>query len=148
MESIKIHARTVMVTCIIVRRLWPVLLLITLVASPLVAAPPRTITVDVLVVGATPTGIAAAAAAARAGARVHLVEALPRMGGVIAWAWLTTFDMNLTPAWSHLTRGIFWEYYQALGLSFDLEEALRKLTREVYREQLVGSTVNAPWCTC
>lgn len=133
-----------MVTWIIVRRLSLVFLLITLLASPLVAAPPRTITVDVLVVGATPTGIAAAAAAARAGARVHLVEALPRMGGVIAWAWLTTFDMNLTPAGSHLTRGIFWEYYQTLGLSFDLEEAVRKLTREVYRELLVGSTVNAP----
>ncbi|MGH2454407.1 MAG: FAD-dependent oxidoreductase [bacterium] len=112
--------------------------------QPLPAAPPRTITVDVLVIGATPGGIAAAAAAARAGARVHIVEGQPKMGGVIAYAWLTTFDMNLTSEGTHLTRGIFWEYYKALGLSFDLEEAVRKLTREVYREQLVGSTANAP----
>jgi hypothetical protein len=67
------------------------------------------------------------------------------MGGVITWAWLTTFDMNLTPEGTHLTRGIFWEYYRALGLSFDLEEAVRKLTLEVYREPLVGSTANAPF---
>ena len=112
--------------------------------QPLPAAPPRTVTADVLVIGATPGGIAAAVAAARAGARVHLVEALPKMGGVIAYAWLTTFDMNLTPGGTHLTRGIFWEYYRALGLSFDLEEAVTKLTREVYVEQLVGSTANAP----
>jgi hypothetical protein len=115
-----------------------------LLATPLAAAPSRTITVDVLVVGATPAGIAAAAAAARAGSRVHLVEALPKIGGVITWAWLTTFDMNLTPDGAHLTRGIFWEYYQQLGLSFDLEEAVEKLTWAVYREPLVGSTTNAP----
>jgi hypothetical protein len=95
-------------------------------------------------VGATPAGIAAAAGAARTGVRVHLVEALPKMGGVITWAWLTTWDMNLTPDGAHLTRGIFWEYYRALGLSFDLEEAVTKLTWHVYRERLVGSTTNAP----
>ncbi len=111
---------------------------------PLPAAPPRTITVDVLVIGATPGGIAAAAAAARAGARVHIVEAQPEMGGVITYAWLTTFDMNMTPEGTHLTRGIFWEYYRALGLSFDLEEAKTKLTWAVYREQLVGSSQDAP----
>ncbi|HEV8338969.1 MAG TPA: FAD-dependent oxidoreductase [bacterium] len=116
----------------------------TLSPLPVPAAPPRTVNVDVLVIGATPGGIAAATAAARAGARVHLVEAQPKMGGVIAYAWLTTFDMNLTPEGTHLTRGIFWEYYRALGLSFDLEEAVTKLTREVYVEQLVGSTANAP----
>src|SRR3989304_3559540 len=129
-----------------VRCLWPAFLLIAVAATarPLPAAPPRTIAVDVLVVGATPAGIAAAAAAARTGARVHLVEALPKMGGVITWARLTTWDMNLTPEGSHLTRGIFWEYYQALGLSFDLEEAINKLTWHVYRERLVGSTTNAP----
>jgi len=133
-----------MVTLIAVRRLWPALLLLAVTAGPLAAAPPRTVQVDVLVLGATPAGIAAAAAAARAGARVHLVEALPKMGGVITWAWLTTFDVNLTPDGAHLTRGIFWEYYQALGLSFDLEEAITKLTWHVYRERLVGSTTNAP----
>jgi hypothetical protein len=129
-----------------VRRLWPAFLLVVLAAAagPLRAAPPRTIVVDVLVVGGTPAGIAAAAAAARAGARVHLVEAQPKMGGVITWAWLTTWDMNLSREGSHLTRGIFWDYYQSLGLSFDLEEAVDKLTWHVYRERLVNSTTNAP----
>src|SRR3972149_84910 len=82
-----------------VRRLWPGLLLIAVAATarPVPAAPPRTIAVDVLVVGATPAGIAAAAASARTGARVHLVEALPKMGGGITWAWLTASAMNTTP---------------------------------------------------
>lgn len=120
------------------------LVLLLVCAASVGAAPARTLRVDVLVVGATPAGIAAGAAAARAGARVHVVEALPKMGGVITWAWLTTFDMNLTPDGVHLTRGIFLEYYRDLGLSFDLEEAVHKLTWAVYRELRVNSTTNAP----
>lgn len=108
------------------------------------AAPPRTITVDVLVVGGTPAGIAAAAGAARAGARVHLVERRPKLGGDITWAWLTTFDMNLSPDGIQLTRGVFSDYYRLLGLSFDIEEAIHKLTWAVYRERLVNVTENAP----
>jgi hypothetical protein len=115
-----------------------------LLAARMEAAPARTRSVDVLVIGGTPAGIAAAAAAARLGRRVHLVEALPKLGGVITWAWLTTFDMNLTPDGAHLTRGIFLEYYKQLGLSFDLEEAAEKITWAVWREPLVGSTTNAP----
>ncbi len=115
-----------------------------LLAARLEAAPARTLSVDVLVIGGTPAGIAAAVAAARTGTRVHLVEALPKLGGVITWAWLTTFDMNLTPEGAHLTRGLFLEYYRQLGLSFDLQEAVEKLTWAVWREPLVGSTANAP----
>ncbi len=108
------------------------------------AAPPRQLAVDVLVVGGTPAGIAAAAGAARAGARVHLVEGRPKLGGPITWAWLTTFDMNLSPEGVQLTRGVFADYYKLLGLSFDLGEAITKLTRAVYREVLVNVTENAP----
>lgn len=108
------------------------------------AVPPRTITVDVLVVGGTPAGIAAAAGAARAGARVHIVERSPKLGGDITWAWLTTFDMNLSPDGIHLTRGVFSDYYRLLGLSFDLEDAIHKLTWAVYRERLVNVTEHAP----
>ncbi|MDR5708811.1 MAG: FAD-dependent oxidoreductase [Armatimonadota bacterium] len=115
-----------------------------LLAARLEAASARTLSVDVLVVGGTPAGIAAATAAARLGRRVHLVEPLPKLGGVITWAWLTTFDMNLSPEGAHLTRGIFLEYYKRLGLSFDLDEAVDKLTWAVWREPLVGSTTNAP----
>ncbi|MCS7171948.1 MAG: FAD-dependent oxidoreductase [Armatimonadetes bacterium] len=120
------------------------LLLGLLLTARLEAAPARTLSVDVLVIGGTPAGIAAAVAAARTGRRTHLVEALPKLGGVITWAWLTTFDMNLTPAGTHLTRGLFLEYYRQLGLSFDLHEAVDKLTWAVWREPLVGSTTSAP----
>lgn len=108
------------------------------------AAAPRTIAVDVLVVGGTPAGIAAAAGAARAGARVHLVARRTKLGGDITWAWLTTFDMNLSPQGIHLTRGIFSDFYKLLGLSFDVDEAVHKLTWAVYRERLVNVTEHAP----
>ncbi|MBI2122810.1 MAG: FAD-dependent oxidoreductase [Armatimonadetes bacterium] len=115
-----------------------------LAAAGLAAAPPRTIAVDALVVRGTPAGIAAAAGAARAGARVHIVEPRSKLGGDITWAWLTTFDMNLSPDGIHLTRGIFSDYYRLLGLSFDLEEAVHKLTWAVYRERLANVTEHAP----
>jgi len=115
-----------------------------LVPGRLAAAPPRQLTVDVLVVGGTPAGIAAASGAARAGARVHIVEARPKVGGPITWAWLTTFDMNLSPEGIQLTRGVFSDYYKLLGLSFDLDEAIHKLTWAVYREVLVNITEHAP----
>lgn len=113
-------------------------------AAGLAAAPLRTITVDVLVVGGTPAGMAAAAGAARAGARVHVVESRSKVGGPITWAWLTTFDMNLSPDGIHLTRGVFLDYYRLLGLSFDLAEAIDKLKWAVYREVLVNITESAP----
>jgi len=108
------------------------------------AAPSRVLTVDVLVIGGTPAGMAAAAGAARAGARVHVVEARSKVGGPITWAWLTTFDMNLSNDGLHLTRGVFSDYYRLLGLSFDLDEAIDKLKWAVYRELLVNVTENAP----
>jgi hypothetical protein len=108
------------------------------------AAAPRTITVDVLIVGGTPAGMAAAAGAARAGARVQVVESRSKVGGPITWAWLTTFDMNLSPEGIQLTRGVFSDYYRLLGLSFDIEEATDKLKWAVYREVLVNVTENAP----
>lgn len=108
------------------------------------AAASRIIAVDVLVVGGSPAGLAAAAGAARAGARVQVVESRPKVGGPITWAWLTTFDMNLSTEGIHLTRGVFSDYYRLLGLSFDLEEATEKLKWAVYRELLVNVTENAP----
>jgi hypothetical protein len=108
------------------------------------AAPARVLTVDVLVIGGTPAGLAAAAGAARAGARVQVVEPRPKVGGPITWAWLTTFDMNLSNDGLHLTRGVFSDYYRLLGLSFDVEEATDKLKWAVYREVLVNVTEDAP----
>lgn len=66
------------------------------------------------------------------------------LGGAITWAWLTTFDMNLSPDGIHLTRGVFSDYYRPLGLSFDLWEAVYSLRWTVYREQLVTVAEDAP----
>jgi hypothetical protein len=115
-----------------------------LTAGGVIAAPARELSVDVLVIGGTPAGMAAAAGAARAGARVQVVESRTKVGGPITWAWLTTFDMNLSADGLHLTRGVFSDYYRLLGLSFDLAEATDKLKWAVYREVLVNVTEDAP----
>ncbi|MDR7554416.1 MAG: FAD-dependent oxidoreductase [Armatimonadota bacterium] len=89
--------------------------------------------VDVLVVGGTPGGVAAAVAAARAGASVLLVEPADRLGGILTYAWLTTFDLSLGPNGEPLVRGIFLEVLDALGISFDPEAAPRVLGRLLAR---------------
>ncbi len=48
------------------------------------AEPIREIETDVLVVGGGTAGFAAALAAARSGLRVRLIEAAPKIGGVMA----------------------------------------------------------------
>jgi N-acetylglucosamine-6-sulfatase len=64
-------------------RSLPLLVLTVLAAAGAAAGEPRS-EADVVVVGATPAGIAAAVAAARGGATVTLVEELAHVGGVIA----------------------------------------------------------------
>jgi hypothetical protein len=103
-------------------------------AAPAATALPRTIDVDVLVIGGSPGGVAAAIGAARSGATVVLAEDDQRLGGVIASAWLTTFDMNMSPDGQHLTRGVFLETYRQLGVSFDPDEAARVFGRAVVHE--------------
>lgn len=103
-------------------------------AAPAASAVPTAVIVDVLVVGGTPGGVAAAIAAARTGANVLLVEADPWLGGVLTSAWLTTFDLNIGPEGTHLTRGIFLEFFQRLGLSFDRSEAADVMGRAVVHE--------------
>lgn len=78
---------------------------------------------QVLVVGGTPAGIAAAVAAARAGMKTVLIEPREELGGDITGAWLNTFDMNWGPNGEHLTRGIFFEVYRSLGQAFDIDKA-------------------------
>jgi len=103
-------------------------------AAPAATALPPTFDVDVLVIGGSPGGVAAAVGAARSGASVVLAEDDRQLGGIITSAWLTTFDMNMSPAGEHLTRGVFLEIYRPLGVSFDPDEAARAFGRAVVHE--------------
>ncbi|HEY8487354.1 MAG TPA: FAD-dependent oxidoreductase [Limnochordales bacterium] len=95
---------------------------------------PNPLRADVLVVGGTPPGWAAAVAAARQGASVVLLEPRSELGGDITGAWLNTFDMNWGPNREHLTRGLFLELYRVLGQTFDVAQA-RELFHRIARSQ-------------
>jgi hypothetical protein len=98
---------------------------------PAEAKKPRAVHVQVLVVGGSPAGIAAAVAASRAGMTTLLVEPHEEIGGEITLAWLNVLDLNLGPAGQSLTRGLFGQMYRALGQTFDIEEAQMVLDRFV-----------------
>ncbi len=81
---------------------------------------------DVAVLGGTPSGVAAAIAAARAGAKVVLVEPRPLLGGDLTYAWINQFDVpvqGIHSARSDIDYGIFGEFYHKLGLAFAPERA-------------------------
>lgn len=80
---------------------------------------------DVLVVGGTPAGVAAALAAARRGANVVLLESRPKVGGDIVYAMLNMLDIPVRPGTASPIHGIFAEFYEKLGLSFDPAKARR-----------------------
>jgi len=113
-------------------------LLVLNVAMPLAAqpavyqAPERA---DVLVVGGSPAGIAAAIAAARQGRSVVLVEPRPFLGTVLTGAMLNTFDLNRMRDGRGLVEGIFAEVYRELGLTFDPRFAREFFRRKVASEK-------------
>ncbi len=113
-------------------------------AVPAATALPPLIDVDVLVIGGSPGGVAAAVGAARMGASVILAEDEPQLGGVITSAWLSTFDMSMGPDGEHLTRGVFLEIYRRLGISFDPDEAARVFGRAVVHEPGIRTMLDAP----
>ncbi|TAM78497.1 FAD-dependent oxidoreductase [bacterium] len=79
--------------------------------------------VQVLVVGGTPAGIAAAVAAARKGLRVELVCDRPYLGGVLTGAMMDQWDLNKSPDGARIEGGIFREIYEQLGEAFDPQAA-------------------------
>jgi len=115
------------------RRLWPiveqVLRRAAASAGPASEADPdryekRRLHTDVLVVGAGPAGLAAAAAAAEAGRRVILAESAPRAGGclldydisvagspAVHWVEAQTGLLNRSPDATLLTRCTVFGYY-------------------------------------
>ena len=87
---------------------------------------------DVLVVGGTPSGVAAALAAARRGASVVLVEPRALLGGDIVYALLNMFDVPMRRnGTSPAAHGIFGEFFHELGIAFDVERARRVFDAKV-----------------
>ncbi|MBV9470669.1 MAG: FAD-dependent oxidoreductase, partial [Abitibacteriaceae bacterium] len=78
---------------------------------------------DVLVVGGTPSGIAAALAAARRGATVTLIEPRRYLGGDIVYAMLNMFDIPVRPGVPAPVHGIFAEFFEQLGITFDIDKS-------------------------
>jgi hypothetical protein len=103
-------------------------------------AAPRT---DVLVVGGSPAGIAAAVAAARRGDDVTLVAQRPVFGGVLTDATMDQWDLNLAPDGAPVEGGIFSEIYAALGDAFTPVDAARVFGNLVASEPRIHTIVNA-----
>ncbi len=79
---------------------------------------------DVLVLGGSPAGVAAALAAARQGRSVVLVESRRYLGTVLTGAMLNMWDYNWGPHRESTVQGVFGEIYRALhGLTFDPMDA-------------------------
>ncbi|MGA2395656.1 MAG: FAD-dependent oxidoreductase [Candidatus Lustribacter sp.] len=116
--------------------------LVFLASSPSVAldAAPRT---DVLVIGGTPAGVAAAVAAARRGADVTLVTQGPELGGVLTGALMDQWDLNLAPGGVPVEGGIFSEIYARLGDAFTPADAARVLESLVDDEPRIHTLFDA-----
>jgi len=101
----------------------------------------------VIVAGGEPEGVAAALAAARNGAKTLLVEQGDALGGLMTLGMLNVLDMNYS-GHNLLTRGIFNEFYKALGNSFDVEEAkgwfLRKCNDEPNLTVMLNTQIIGP----
>lgn len=90
---------------------------------------------DVLVTGGSPSGVAAAVAAAREGMVVVLVEPRPFLGTVWTGAMLNMMDLNRLRDGRVLNRGIFEEMYRRLGgVTFDPRRARQALLALVEAE--------------
>lgn len=88
-------------------------------------------TYDLVVYGATPQGVTMAAAAARAGLDVALIEESGSLGGVLTRGGLATLDNTLDDRNRPLSGGLFLPFFRALGYdpSFDVARAEAALTR-------------------
>lgn len=102
-------------------------------------------TCDVLVVGGTPSGIAAALSAAREGSRVILLEERPKIGGDIPYAFMNMFDVPLKNAKSNrspVAYGIFGEVFEKLGVAFDIQQATKLLEDKLAQNKNISVRCN------
>jgi hypothetical protein len=93
---------------------------------------------DVLVVGGTPAGVAAAVTAARAGDSVELVSASNDLGGILTGAMMDQWDLNLAPDGSELQHGIVTEIYARLGDVFTPASAARTFADMIAAEPSIA----------
>jgi hypothetical protein len=100
-------------------------------------------TPDVLVVGGTPAGVAAAVAAARRGETVELVARRAQLGGVLTDAMMDQWDLNLGHDGAPIEAGIFSEIHARLGDSFTPAQAARTFDGIVAREPLIHVVTRA-----
>jgi hypothetical protein len=118
---------------------WTLLVLLTISCTRTVPPTTPTAHADVLVIGATSSGVAAALAAARQGRSVTLVSYHEHLGTVMTRQMLNTFDLDRGVHGESVVRGIFLEMYQQLGLTFDPYHARTVLADAIARER--GITV-------
>ncbi|MCL2366859.1 MAG: FAD-dependent oxidoreductase [Oscillospiraceae bacterium] len=76
----------------------------------------------VIVTSGEPEGVAAAIAAARNGMRTLLIESGDALGGLMTLGRLNILDNNYLGQFL-ITRGIFLEFYSAVGDAFEIQEA-------------------------
>jgi hypothetical protein len=119
------------------------LIALALVLSGLPASAKSPLPLDVLVVGGTPAGVAAAIAAARRGANVTLVSRRPELGGVLTDAMMDQWDLNIAPDGRPVESGIFSEIYALLGDSFTPADAARTFAGLVDAEPRIHVIANA-----
>ncbi len=108
-----------------------------------VREPADAVRADVLVVGATPAGLAAALAADRRGLRVLLVSRRATLGGVISDAMMDQWDLNTGPHGRSIQSGIFREMHRSLGDAFSPRSAQRAFEAMIAREPRI--TVLRRW---
>jgi hypothetical protein len=110
---------------------------------PVAAEASRQRTPDVLVIGGTPAGVAAAVAAARRGENVTLVAGRPVLGGVLTDATMDQWDLNLAPSGAPVEGGIFSEIHDALGDAFSPGDAARVFGGLVASEPRIHTLLGA-----
>ena len=98
---------------------------------------------DVLVIGGTPAGVAAAVAAARRGENVTLVAQRSELGGVLTDAVMDQWDLNLAPSGVPVEGGIFNEIYAQLGDAFTAADAADALADLIEAQPGIHTIFNA-----
>ena len=93
---------------------------------------------DVLVVGGTAAGVAAAVAAARSGETVTLVSADGDLGDILSDGMMDQWDLNLAPDGAPLEGGLFTRMYDRLGEAFSGSSATQTLAALVASEPRIG----------
>jgi hypothetical protein len=111
--------------------------MLTFAAAPPLEASAYPTRPDVLVVGGTPAGVAAAVAAARRGEHVDLVAKRVHLGGILTDAMMDQWDLNLTREGAPVEGGIFKEIYARLGDSFTPVQAAEAFDSLVAAEPLI-----------